>query len=157
MRFYPHFNLLMDRSPGFGSWACNTALFTLGFPSAPNLKVLNLCCILKLAGPFYKKYHIARRCALCACKHKVSGSLSLPSRGAFHLSFTVLFSIAHQVVFRLRGWSPCLHTEFLVFRTTPDPTGYLLISLTGLSPSAVCLPMQFCYDQIYRPSSKTPA
>ena len=28
--------------------------------------------------------------ALCACKHKVSGSLSLPSRGSFHLSFTVL-------------------------------------------------------------------
>ena len=25
-----------------------------------------------------------------ACKHKVSGSLSLPARGAFHLSFTVL-------------------------------------------------------------------
>ena len=28
--------------------------------------------------------------ALCACKHKVSGSVSLPSRGSFHLSFTVL-------------------------------------------------------------------
>ena len=29
------------------------------------------------------------------CKHRVSGSLSLPSRGPFHLSFTVLFSIGH--------------------------------------------------------------
>jgi hypothetical protein len=28
--------------------------------------------------------------ALTACKHTVSGSLSLPSRGAFHLSLTVL-------------------------------------------------------------------
>ena len=28
--------------------------------------------------------------ALCACKHKVSGSISLPARGSFHLSFTVL-------------------------------------------------------------------
>ena len=27
---------------------------------------------------------------MCACKHKVSGSFSLPSRGSFHLSFTVL-------------------------------------------------------------------
>ena len=27
---------------------------------------------------------------LTVCKHKVSGSLSLPSRGPFHLSFTVL-------------------------------------------------------------------
>ena len=30
-----------------------------------------------------------------ACKHRVSGSLSLPSRGSFHLSFTVLCSIGH--------------------------------------------------------------
>ena len=29
------------------------------------------------------------------CKHRVSGSLSLPSRGPFHLSFTVLCSIGH--------------------------------------------------------------
>ena len=28
--------------------------------------------------------------ALGACRHRVSGSFSLPSRGAFHLSFTVL-------------------------------------------------------------------
>ena len=27
---------------------------------------------------------------MSACKHKVSGTLSLPSRGAFHLSLTVL-------------------------------------------------------------------
>ncbi len=27
---------------------------------------------------------------MTACKHKVSGTLSLPSRGAFHLSLTVL-------------------------------------------------------------------
>ena len=30
-----------------------------------------------------------------ACKHRVSGSLSLPSRGPFHLSFTVLCAIGH--------------------------------------------------------------
>ena len=29
------------------------------------------------------------------CKHRVSGSFSLPSRGPFHLSFTVLCSIGH--------------------------------------------------------------
>ena len=29
------------------------------------------------------------------CKHRVSGSLSLPSRGSFHLSFTVLYAIGH--------------------------------------------------------------
>ena len=30
-----------------------------------------------------------------ACRHRVSGSLSLPSRGSFHLSFTVLCAIGH--------------------------------------------------------------
>ena len=34
-------------------------------------------------------------CASTVCKHRVSGSLSLPSRGAFHLSFTVLYAIGH--------------------------------------------------------------
>ena len=58
--------------------------------------------------------------ALSACKHRVSGSLSLPSRGTFHLSLTVLISIGHQVVFSLTGWSPLFHTRFLVSRTTLD-------------------------------------
>ena len=34
-------------------------------------------------------------CPSTACKHRVSGSLSLPSRGPFHLSFTVLCAIGH--------------------------------------------------------------
>ena len=34
------------------------------------------------------------RCST-AYRHRVSGSLSLPSRGPFHLSFTVLCSIGH--------------------------------------------------------------
>ena len=55
-----------------------------------------------------------------ACKHRVSGSFSLPSRGSFHLSLTVLFSIGHQVVFSLGRWSSLLPTRFLVSRGTPD-------------------------------------
>ena len=58
--------------------------------------------------------------ALSACKLTVSGSLSLPSRGSFHLSLTVLFAIGHMVVFSLTGWSPCLPSGFLVSRRTPD-------------------------------------
>ena len=37
---------------------------------------------------------IIYRCST-ACKHRVSGSFSLPSRGPFHLSFTVLCAIGH--------------------------------------------------------------
>lgn len=46
----------------------------------------------------------------------------------------------HQVVFSLRGWSPALHTGFLVSRTTLDTALLALLSLTGLSPSLVYLP-----------------
>ena len=59
--------------------------------------------------------------ALSACKLTVSGSISLPSRGSFHLSLTVLFAIGHVVVFSLLGWSPFLPSGFLVSRRTPDP------------------------------------
>ena len=59
--------------------------------------------------------------ASTACKHRVSGSFSLPSRGSFHLSFTVLYAIGHRGVFRLGGWSLRLPTRFLVSRGTLDP------------------------------------
>ena len=55
-----------------------------------------------------------------ACKHPVSDSISLPSRGSFHLSLTVLCAIGRQVVFSLGGWSPLLPTKFLVLRGTLD-------------------------------------
>ena len=74
-----------------------------------------------------------------ACKHRVSGSLSLPSRGAFHLSLTVLYAIGHQVVFSLGGWSPRLPTGFLVSCGTPDTSLSFSLSLTGLLPSLVPL------------------
>ena len=75
---------------------------------------------------------------MSACKHKVSGSLSLPSRGPFHLSLTVLFTIGHWVVFSLGGWAPLLHTGLHVSGTTLVSLGPLQISSTGVSPSALC-------------------
>ena len=66
-------------------------------------------------------------CAPIACKHKVSGSISLPSRGPFHLSLTVLFSIGHWVVFRLGGWSLPLQTGFHVSGPTLVPPACLLL------------------------------
>ena len=77
--------------------------------------------------------HINR--ALSACKHRVSGSLSLPSRGSFHLSLTVLCAIGHWIVFSLGGWSPLLPTGFLVSCGTLVPACRLRLSVTGLLPS----------------------
>src|SRR5689334_561370 len=58
---------------------------------------------------------------LTACEYVVSGSLSSPSRGAFHLSLTVLVRYRSLSVFSLGGWSPQLPTRLLVSRGTQDP------------------------------------
>ena len=81
-----------------------------------------------------------KRGASAGRKHRVSGSLSLPSRGTFHLSLTVLSAIGHWVVFSLGGWSPRLPTRFPVSRGTLDPARTLPLSLTGLSPSPAGFP-----------------
>ena len=94
-------------------------------------------------------------------RHRVSGSLSLPSRGTFHLSLTVLFAIGHRVVFSLGGWSPRLPTRFPVSRGTPDPACPLPFSCTGLSPSPAGFPKTVpvhlpCFLQSITPGSMLP-
>lgn len=59
--------------------------------------------------------------ALTAYRHTVSGTISLPSRGTFHHSLTVLCTIGHQGVFRLTRWSWQIHTRFHESRTTRAP------------------------------------
>ena len=71
------------------------ALFRLDFSSAPYLKVFNLACIGNSPDRSTKSTWFHLKCGSTACKHRGSGSLSLPSRGSFHRSFTVLFSIGH--------------------------------------------------------------
>ena len=94
MPLYGHFSLHMDRSPGFGSTAYDYfALLRLGFPSAPALQCLNLAAHRNSLARSTKSMRSLSLPPMC--KHKVSGSLSLPSRGPFHLSFTVLCSIGH--------------------------------------------------------------
>jgi hypothetical protein len=113
MVFYHHFNLLMDRSLGFGSMTCNyTALFRLGFPAAPYLKVLNLAAYHNSPVRSTKSTRSHLNRALSACKHRVSGSLSLPSRGSFHLSLTVLCAIGHQTCLALDGGPPCFPQDY---------------------------------------------
>ena len=100
-------------------------------------------------------------CAPIACKHKVSGSVSLPSRGSFHLSLTVLFAIGHWVVFRLGGWAPRLQTGFHVSGPTLDPLYDYLISSTGILPSASELSRSLRLSKpqlmsVHNPGSKLP-
>ncbi len=91
-----------------------------------------------------------------ACKHRVSGSFSLPSRGPFHLSFTVLCAIGHQGVFSLTGWSPLIPTRFHVPRGTLDPASLTRLSLTGLSPSLAGLPRTVLLGSFVDSAVRTP-
>ena len=61
----------------------------------------------------------------------------------FNFPSRYFFTIGHQVVFSLWGWSPIIHTGFPVSRTTSDTIMSSQLSLTGLSPSLVCFPKQF--------------
>src|SRR6185312_14745267 len=107
---YSRFTLAMGRSLRFGSTPrdyaltqqCkHNALFGLAFATAPppgltSPRGITRRLILQKAR---HHHHTTTRCdttrcdaasALTACRHTVSGTLSLPSRGTFHLSLTVL-------------------------------------------------------------------
>ena len=65
------------------------------FPFGSELYVLNLTSNGNSPDRSTKSTRFCIYSSSTACKHRVSGSLSLPSRGSFHLSFTVLCSIGH--------------------------------------------------------------
>ena len=145
MVFYHHFTLLMDRSPGFGSTSCNSfALLRLGLPSAPYLKVLNLAAQRNSPVRSTKstRSHLDR--AFSACKHRVSGSLSLPSRGSFHLSLTVLCAIGHLPYLALEGGPPCFPPDSSCPVVLWIRLGDSRLSHTGLLPSLIPLSNGFC-------------
>src|SRR5260370_29086278 len=79
---------------------------------------------------------------LTAGEYAVSGSVSSPSRGAFHLSLTVLVHYRSLKMLSLGGWSPQLPTRFLVPRGTQDaspaftlaPYGSLLLCVGAFQP-----------------------
>ena len=124
------------------------ALFRLGFPLAPLLSRRLTCDSDSLAGSFYKRHAISPwwllpQWPLTACKDVVSGSLSSPSRGAFHLSLTVLVHYRSHEIFSLGGWSPQLPTGFHVPRGTQDPSASSTRFPTGLSPSLTLLSNSF--------------
>ena len=136
----------MDRSPGFGSNACNyVALFRLALAAAPELQFLNLAACINSPDRSTKstRSHMNVLSVLVGTRFQV----------LFHSPPGVLFtfpsrycsSIGHQVVFRLGGWSPRLPTGFHVSCGTLDTASVLPMSLTGLSPCLAALPKAFSY------------
>lgn len=120
-RSYTCFTLPMARSLRFGSRTRDwDALFGLAFATAtpPGLtspRTANSQAHSSKGTPSPRK-------ALTACKHMVSGTISLPSRGTFHHSLTVLSAIGHQGVFSLTRWSWQIHTGLHESRPTREPS-----------------------------------
>ena len=118
-------------------------LFTLGFPAAPYLPVLNLAAYINSPDRSTKSTtsHASVLCVLVNIRFQV----------LFHSPPGVLFTfpsqycstIGHQVVFRLRGWSPHVLTGFLVSADTLDSVHSLPFSPTRLSLPPAGLPMPF--------------
>ena len=134
---YPSFILDMVRSPGFGSINTDITPYSDSVSLWLRHSRLNLPVPISRRLILQQARHHSFNRALTACKLTVSCSISLPSRGSFHLSLAVLFTIGHAGVFSLTRWSSRIHTGFHVPRATRDPARLLKFSTTGLSPSLV--------------------
>src|SRR5882757_5504613 len=94
-RSYPRFSLPMARSLRFGSRTRDSnALFGLAFATAPphgltSPRTTNSQAHSSKGTPSPTPGTRPDQ-ALTDCRHMVSGTISLPSRGTFHLSLTVL-------------------------------------------------------------------
>src|ERR687898_1698047 len=92
---YRRFTLPMDRSLRFGSRTCDSiALFGLAFATASphgltSPHIANSQAHSSKGTPSRPPSKLDDD-APTACRHTVSGTISLPSRGTFHLSLTVL-------------------------------------------------------------------
>ena len=129
----------MDRSPGFGSITYDLirpvqARFHFG--SVPYL-VLNLAIYNNSLDRSTKSTtsHLNVLCLLVNIGFQVL--FHSPPGVLFTFPSRYCFTIGHQVVFSLMGWSPLFHTRFPVSRTTLDTTMSFDFSLTRLSLSLV--------------------
>ena len=150
MELYLHFNLDMDRSPGFGSYACNCRAVHTRFPFGCAPEVLNLATYINSPDRSTKSTtsHINVLCVLVNTRFQVL--FHSPLGVLFTFPSQYCFTIGHWVVFRLGGWAPRLLCGFHVSADTLDTTNFVDISPTGLSPSSVGLPIPFCYvDFLY--------
>src|ERR1700712_4776445 len=90
-RSYPRFNLAMDRSLRFGSRARDSiALLGLAFATASPHGLTSPRTTNSQAHSSKGTLSQLRRTAPTDCRHMVSGTISLPAWGTFHLSLTVL-------------------------------------------------------------------
>ncbi len=112
----------MDSSPGFGS-----AALDWDRPIQTRFRFGSLYAKPRQAPatrwPVMQKVRRHNpKIAPTACRRMVSGTISLPLRGTFHLSLTVLVRYRSPLVFSLAGWSPRIQSGFHVSGFTQVPT-----------------------------------
>src|SRR5579864_5310479 len=98
-----------------------------------------------------------REWPLTAGEYVVSGSLSSPLRGAFHLSLTVLVHYRSLSVLCLGGWSPLLPTNSPGFVVLRIPVQHALSSGYGaLTPSGGAFQHLRLQSSCFYPGPTTP-
>ena len=116
--FYRRFNLPMVRSPGFGSIPAHCfGLFSLAFTAPPSID-LSLRTEITRWIVLQKAPRHNINIAPSPCTHTISGSISLPFRGSFNLSLTVLVHYRSLDIFSLRRWTSHIQSGFHVPRPT---------------------------------------
>ena len=136
----------MGRSHGFGS---NTSDFIR--PIQTRSRYGSGPKVLNLARYIHSPDHSTK--GTRSLLDELSVLVSTRFQVLFHSPPGVLFTfpsqycstIGHWVVFRLGGWAPRIPCGFHVSAGTQDTAALLRISVTGLSPSSVWLPIQFSY------------
>ena len=143
---YPRFSLPMDSSPGFASAACDSCRHLKGSLSLRLVSQLNLAAYRNSLAHSTKGTPSPRSGAPTACRRTVSGTVSLPSRGAFHLSLTVLVRYRSQE--SIQPWRvvpPDSHRVSRARHYSGAFLGGVGVSRTGLLPAAAGLSMPFRY------------
>ena len=144
--YYGDFILTMTRSPGFGSNSSDKRFLKLAFATAPPPKRFNQATEVNSLVRSAKSTQSPRNCgAPTLCKHMVSETISLPFRGTFHLSLTVLVHYRSQSVFSLAGLVPA---DSLGISLVPSYSRIItqsdkIFSPTGMLPSLINLSRLF--------------
>ena len=133
---YHTFNLVMDRSSGFGSTPSNYSLYSNS---------------LSLRLPYSVKLATERKSLTHYAKGTQSPSRASPPGVLFAFPSRYWFTIGRLRVFSLGGWSPHLRAGCHVSRSTSHALSTTpTILYTGLSPSVAELSRSFYCCQCYQ-------
>ena len=118
-QFYLRFSLPMVRSLGFGSNRYDLSRPIQARFHCASDKCLRLAVTINSLDRSTKSTRSSRQAGTPSpCTHTISGSISLPFRGSFNLSLTVLVHYRSSDIFSLGRWTFQIQPGFHVSRPT---------------------------------------